>query len=232
MGRGKIEMKRIENSTSRQVTFCKRRVGLVKKARELSILCDAHVALIVFSSSGRLFEYAGGRSMSEILQAYCDATHNEDRSRPIFHEAKDTTDFEAELVYLKEELERLRKEGRRRNGETAALETLSMEELVRLEGEVESSLSRIRERQEQLRARQKEESVRKEEELLRENEKLRKEVEELQRARWQGCGLQMENATSACSSYSASRQTMMDSDDHHSDTFLQLRYTITRSETE
>ncbi|KAL2927710.1 Floral homeotic protein AGAMOUS [Bienertia sinuspersici] len=58
MGRGKIEIKRIENTTNRQVTFCKRRNGLLKKAYELSVLCDAEVALIVFSSRGRLYEYA------------------------------------------------------------------------------------------------------------------------------------------------------------------------------
>ncbi|KAI5066128.1 hypothetical protein GOP47_0018752 [Adiantum capillus-veneris] len=96
MGRCKIEMKRIENSSSRQVTFCKRRVGLVKKARELSVLCDAHVALIVFSSSGRLFQYSGGRSMPEILEAYWDATHNDFQSLlPTINEVKDTTDIQA-----------------------------------------------------------------------------------------------------------------------------------------
>ncbi|KAL5989830.1 hypothetical protein ACLOJK_010725 [Asimina triloba] len=63
MGRGKIEIKRIENTTNRQVTFCKRRNGLLKKAYELSVLCDAEVALIVFSSRGRLYEYANNRRM-------------------------------------------------------------------------------------------------------------------------------------------------------------------------
>ncbi|THG17613.1 hypothetical protein TEA_014722 [Camellia sinensis var. sinensis] len=62
MGRGKIEIKRIENTTNRQVTFCKRRNGLLKKAYELSVLCDAEVALIVFSSRGRLYEYANNRN--------------------------------------------------------------------------------------------------------------------------------------------------------------------------
>lgn len=61
MGRGKIEIKRIENTTNRQVTFCKRRNGLLKKAYELSVLCDAEVALVVFSSRGRLYEYANNR---------------------------------------------------------------------------------------------------------------------------------------------------------------------------
>lgn len=61
MGRGKIEIKRIENTTNRQVTFCKRRNGLLKKAYELSVLCDAEVALIVFSNRGRLYEYSSNR---------------------------------------------------------------------------------------------------------------------------------------------------------------------------
>ncbi|GAY34842.1 hypothetical protein CUMW_013640 [Citrus unshiu] len=61
MGRGKIEIKRIENTTNRQVTFCKRRNGLLKKAYELSVLCDAEIALIVFSSRGRLYEYSNNR---------------------------------------------------------------------------------------------------------------------------------------------------------------------------
>ncbi|XP_074335224.1 uncharacterized protein LOC141672507 isoform X1 [Apium graveolens] len=47
-GRGRIEMKRIEYTINRQVTFCKRRNGLLKKAYELSVLCDAEVAMIVF----------------------------------------------------------------------------------------------------------------------------------------------------------------------------------------
>lgn len=61
MGRGKIEIKRIENNTNRQVTFCKRRNGLLKKAYELSVLCDAEIALIVFSSRGRVYEFSNSR---------------------------------------------------------------------------------------------------------------------------------------------------------------------------
>lgn len=58
MGRGKVELKRIENPTNRQVTFSKRRNGLLKKAFELSILCDAEVALLIFSPSGKPYQYA------------------------------------------------------------------------------------------------------------------------------------------------------------------------------
>ncbi|KOM31211.1 hypothetical protein LR48_Vigan01g076600 [Vigna angularis] len=69
MGRGKIVIRRIDNSTSRQVTFSKRRSGLVKKARELSILCDAEVGLIVFSSTAKLYDYASS-SLKSVIDRY------------------------------------------------------------------------------------------------------------------------------------------------------------------
>lgn len=58
MGRGRVQLKRIENKINRQVTFSKRRSGLLKKAHEISVLCDAEVALMIFSTKGKLFEYA------------------------------------------------------------------------------------------------------------------------------------------------------------------------------
>uniref|UniRef100_A0A2N9GV51 MADS-box domain-containing protein n=1 Tax=Fagus sylvatica TaxID=28930 RepID=A0A2N9GV51_FAGSY len=62
MGRGRVELKRIENKINRQVTFSKRRNGLLKKAHELSVLCDAEVALIIFSSRGKLYDYGSSGS--------------------------------------------------------------------------------------------------------------------------------------------------------------------------
>jgi len=59
--RGRVEMRRIEDRVSRQVRFSKRRSGLFKKAFELSLLCDAEVALLVFSPAGKLYEYASAR---------------------------------------------------------------------------------------------------------------------------------------------------------------------------
>ncbi|XP_057984617.1 MADS-box transcription factor 47-like [Hevea brasiliensis] len=63
MGRGKIVIRRIDNSASRQVTFSKRRKGLIKKAKELAILCDAEIGLAIFSSSGKLYEFASSSAM-------------------------------------------------------------------------------------------------------------------------------------------------------------------------
>lgn len=69
MGRGKIVIQRIDNTTSRQVTFSKRRNGLLKKAKELAILCDAEVGLIIFSSTGKLYEFSSN-SMRAIIDRY------------------------------------------------------------------------------------------------------------------------------------------------------------------
>ncbi|KAL9328563.1 hypothetical protein ACSQ67_003566 [Phaseolus vulgaris] len=66
MAREKIQIRKIDNATARQVTFSKRRRGLFKKAEELSVLCDADVALIIFSSTGKLFEYSNSRSFFSI----------------------------------------------------------------------------------------------------------------------------------------------------------------------
>ncbi|KAI8569439.1 hypothetical protein RHMOL_Rhmol02G0279200 [Rhododendron molle] len=70
MGRGRVELKRIENKINRQVTFSKR-TGLLKKAYELSVLCDAEVALIIFSNRGKLYEFCStskqfGRSVPKV----------------------------------------------------------------------------------------------------------------------------------------------------------------------
>ncbi|KAL6314266.1 hypothetical protein AAG906_016467 [Vitis piasezkii] len=56
MGR-KIEMRKIENTTRRQITFSKRKSSLIRKANEISILCDVDVALLTYSPSGRLNKF-------------------------------------------------------------------------------------------------------------------------------------------------------------------------------
>ncbi|KAL7223448.1 hypothetical protein ACSBR1_024984 [Camellia fascicularis] len=70
MGRVKLQIKRIENNTNRQVTFSKRRNGLIKKAYELSVLCDIDIALIMFSPSGRLSHFSGKRRIEDALSRY------------------------------------------------------------------------------------------------------------------------------------------------------------------
>ena len=54
MGRRKIDIVRIENERHRQVTYSKRKSGLIKKATELAILCDAQVGLIIFGANEKM----------------------------------------------------------------------------------------------------------------------------------------------------------------------------------
>lgn len=69
MGRKKIQISKINDERNRQVTFTKRKFGLMKKAYELSVLCDCEIALIVFNSSNKLFQYAS-TDMDKILLKY------------------------------------------------------------------------------------------------------------------------------------------------------------------
>uniref|UniRef100_A0A0D9WF69 MADS-box domain-containing protein n=1 Tax=Leersia perrieri TaxID=77586 RepID=A0A0D9WF69_9ORYZ len=56
-GKKKIEIKRIEKTAARDVCFSKRCRGLIKKAGELSLLCDANIACVVFSRGGKAFSF-------------------------------------------------------------------------------------------------------------------------------------------------------------------------------
>ena len=67
-----------------QVTFTKRKFGLMKKAYELSVLCDCEIALIIFNSTNRLFQYAS-TDMDKVLLKYTEY------SEP--HESRTNTDI-------------------------------------------------------------------------------------------------------------------------------------------
>ncbi|KAI5708150.1 hypothetical protein M8J77_017093 [Diaphorina citri] len=69
MGRKKIQISRITDERNRQVTFNKRKFGVMKKAYELSVLCDCEIALIIFSSSNKLYQYAS-TDMDRVLLKY------------------------------------------------------------------------------------------------------------------------------------------------------------------
>ncbi|KAI9320630.1 hypothetical protein BX666DRAFT_1909757 [Dichotomocladium elegans] len=84
MGRKKIKIQPIIDDRNRQVTFLKRKQGLMKKAYELSVLCDCEIALIIFNSSGKLVQYAS-TDIDKILLKYTD--YNEP------HESKSNSDF-------------------------------------------------------------------------------------------------------------------------------------------
>nr|XP_009387714.1 PREDICTED: MADS-box transcription factor 51 isoform X2 [Musa acuminata subsp. malaccensis] len=81
--RGRVEMRRIEDRTSRQVRFSKRRSGLFKKAFELAVLCDAEVALLVFSPGGKLYEFSSVSSLESTLDRYQTFTNAENVVRKL-----------------------------------------------------------------------------------------------------------------------------------------------------
>uniref|UniRef100_A0AAU7LJG9 MADS42 n=1 Tax=Hippophae rhamnoides TaxID=193516 RepID=A0AAU7LJG9_9ROSA len=137
MGRGKIEIRRIENQTSRQVTYTKRRSGILKKAHEITILCDAKVSVIIFSSNGKMVEYLSpGSNLEEILDLYnknssgnklWDSKH-ENLSNEIDRVKKDNDNMNIELKHL--------------NGED--ITSLNPRELIAIDDALESGLRNIR----------------------------------------------------------------------------------------
>ncbi|CAL5196212.1 unnamed protein product [Lathyrus oleraceus] len=140
MVRGKTQMKRIENATSRQVTFSKRRNGLMKKAFELSILCDAQVALIVFSPRGRLYEFASS-SILETIERY--RNHTRIHNTPTTSESAETTQrLKEEAENMMKKIDLLETSKRKFLGE--GLGSFPIDELQRIEQQLERSITKIR----------------------------------------------------------------------------------------
>ncbi|KAA8546447.1 hypothetical protein F0562_002814 [Nyssa sinensis] len=143
MGRGKIEVKRIENNISRQVTFSKRRSGLLKKTHELSVLCDAQIGLIIFSNKGKLYEYCTQPlSMGQIIERYLRVTGTRipehDNREQIYNE----------LTKMKNETHHLQLGMQRYKGND--LSSVQYEELLGLEHQLEQSINKVRARKFQL----------------------------------------------------------------------------------
>lgn len=63
MGRVKLKIKKLENTNGRQATFAKRKNGILKKANELSILCDIDLILLMFSPAGKASLCCGHRRL-------------------------------------------------------------------------------------------------------------------------------------------------------------------------
>ncbi|KAG9151542.1 hypothetical protein Leryth_019737 [Lithospermum erythrorhizon] len=146
MGRGRVQLRRIENKINRQVTFSKRRCGLLKKAHEISVLCDAEVALIVFSSKGKLFEYASDSSMERILERYERYSYAERQLATTNHDSQGN--WTLEFAKLKARMEVLQRNQKHYMGEE--LESLSLKELQNLEHQLDIAVKHIRTRKNQL----------------------------------------------------------------------------------
>lgn len=81
MGRVKLKIKRLENTNGRQATYSKRKNGIMKKAKELSILCDIDIILLMFSPTGKPNLCCGKRSIEEVIARFAQQTPQERAKR-------------------------------------------------------------------------------------------------------------------------------------------------------
>lgn len=144
MVRGKVQLKKIEDTTSRQVTFSKRRSGLLKKAYELSVLCDAEVAVIVFSQNGRLYEFSSS-DMTKILERYRE--HTKDVPASKFGDDY-IQQLKLDSASLAKKIELLEHSKRELLGQSVS--SCSYDELKGIEEQLRTSLQRVRQRKTQL----------------------------------------------------------------------------------
>lgn len=168
-------MRRIENSTSRQVTFTKRRNGLLKKAFELSVLCDVELGLIVFSPHGKVYEFASS-SMQNIIERY--KMHLVDLSSNSSATEQNIQHWKQQAALNAKKIEFLEASKRKLMGEN--LESCSLEDLNKLEGQLEQGIGKIRGIKTQLLSGQLTQLKEKTKVLSEENELLQNQCKETQ----------------------------------------------------
>lgn len=135
-------MRKIEDKSSRQVTFSKRRNGLMKKARELSVLCDVDVGLLIYSNRGKQYDFCSTNSLTTMLERYRE--HLEEEAKASCEAENYNSEYSnlqssAELLQIVE-----------RSLDEPNVDQLSVNELVQLEKQLNDALTQTRSRQTQV----------------------------------------------------------------------------------
>nr|AAB80807.1 putative MADS box transcription factor PrMADS4 [Pinus radiata] len=171
MGRGRIRLRKIESATSRQVTFSKRKNGLLKKAYELSVLCDVELGLIVLSPRGKVHEFSS-TCMQKMLERY--EKCSEGSKTTSIAKEEDPKALKREIANMEERIEILERTQRKMLGEELA--SCALKDLNQLESQVERGLRNIRARKSEILVTQIEQLQRKERMFSEENNFLRKRI--------------------------------------------------------
>lgn len=145
----------------------------MKKAYELSVLCDAEVALIIFSNHGKLYEFCSSSSMPKTLEKYQRCSYG---SLDATQSANENQNTYQEYMRLKTRVDILQHSQRNLLGED--LGPLSTKELEQLEHQLENSLKQIRSTRTQVMLDQLADLQRKEQLLAESNKTLRRKLEE------------------------------------------------------
>ncbi|XP_048131066.1 MADS-box protein JOINTLESS-like isoform X2 [Rhodamnia argentea] len=170
MAREPKKMEKVDRLAARQVTFSKRRRGLIKKAEELSILCDADVSLIIFSATGKLYDFSSS-SMEDTLKRYVRHSNSIEKPvQPCLERQIEEYNHEMLRKEVRDEFHKLRQI----KGEY--LEGLNMEELGQLRKKLEAGLSLVIKTEEERALNEIDKLQRKEARLIKENKRLKQEI--------------------------------------------------------
>uniref|UniRef100_A0A2N9J5N1 MADS-box domain-containing protein n=1 Tax=Fagus sylvatica TaxID=28930 RepID=A0A2N9J5N1_FAGSY len=148
MGRVKLKIKRLENTNGRQATYAKRKHGIMKKANELSILCDIDIVLLMFSPSGKPSICRGTRSsIEDVIAKFAQLTPQERAKRKL----ESLEDLTNQARSLDTQLAEINK---RLSYWTTPDKINSLEHLGQMEDSIRDSLNQIRTHKENLQKQQ------------------------------------------------------------------------------
>ncbi|KAL4304579.1 hypothetical protein GQ457_10G022080 [Hibiscus cannabinus] len=160
LGRRRVEMRKMANENHLQVTFSKRRSGLFKKAGELSTLCGAQVAIVVFSPSKKVYSF-GHPSVDTVIDRYLGCDMPEASETLLFVDAHRNASVSELCMYLEqvtsqldaekergEQLDAMKEANRRQYWCQAPMDELDLSQLLELKSAMEELKKKVEEEKE------------------------------------------------------------------------------------